>query len=189
MPVRVTQAKNIELGIRLVAALKKRNLHPRLIISGPPDPHDPENMAYFESLRTLCRRLGVEADVHFVFESGYQPVEPLLLDAAQVGELYRLCDVLFMPSHREGFGMPILEAGLLGIPVFCADTIPAAGEIGGDEVMQFSPDTKPNELADLVLEWLEKSPQQAFRRRVRQGFTWRKIYRLQILPLLVSGKP
>lgn len=84
--------------------------------------------------------------------------------------------------------MPILEAGLQGIPVFCSDTIPAAVEIGGSDVIQFSPDINPNELADKVLDWLEHSQQQILRRRVRQGFTWRSIFQYQIVPLLGGGK-
>ncbi len=57
MPVRVTQAKNIELALRVVAVLKARGCRVRLIVTGPPDPHDAASMTYFQSLKRLQREL------------------------------------------------------------------------------------------------------------------------------------
>jgi len=59
MPVRVTQAKNIELAIRVVAALESKLDSVKLVLTGPPDPHDEESMAYFRELQALRRELGV----------------------------------------------------------------------------------------------------------------------------------
>ena len=70
MPVRVTQAKNIEYALQVTAALKAQGLRPKLILTGPPDPHDPESMTYFRSLQDLRAQLGVEEEMRFVFESG-----------------------------------------------------------------------------------------------------------------------
>jgi hypothetical protein len=83
--------------------------------------------------------------------------------------------------------MPIVEAGLAGIPVFCADNIPAANEIGGGDVVAFSPDTEPGQLADLILGRIRKSAVYELKRRVRQSYTWRTIFRREILPLLGKG--
>jgi hypothetical protein len=44
MPVQVTRAKNIELALGVVAALKKRGIRPRLVVTDPPDPHDGMSM-------------------------------------------------------------------------------------------------------------------------------------------------
>jgi glycosyltransferase involved in cell wall biosynthesis len=63
-----------------------------------------------------------------VYESGSNPESGYTIALPLVRELYRVCDILFIPSHREGFGMPILEAGLIGMPVFSSE-IPAAEEI------------------------------------------------------------
>jgi len=93
-------------------------------------------------------------------------------------------DALFMPSRREGFGMPILEAGLIGIPVFSTDHVPAANEIGGQDVIQFSAEADPGQVAGLILEAIGKSPMLQLRRRVRQSLTWRSIFNWQILPLV-----
>ncbi|HEX9013118.1 MAG TPA: glycosyltransferase, partial [Anaerolineaceae bacterium] len=133
MPVRVTQAKNIELALQVTAAIKRQGLQPRLIVSGPPDPHDLENMVYFQGLQRQRDELGLQAEAHFVYELGEAPDQPLVLDEEQVAELYRASDLMFMPSRREGFGMPVLEAGLVGLPVASSD-VPAVGEIGGEDV-------------------------------------------------------
>ncbi len=185
MPVRVTQAKNIEYALRVVAALKARDCCPRLVLTGPPDPHDAESMAYFRSLQALRRELGVEEEMRFVFESGSDPDDPYLIDAGVVGDLFRVSDLMFMPSHREGFAMPVLEAGLAGIPVVCTE-VPAAVEIGGEDVIVFDLDEAPERLAGRLLAWAKSSAVHRLRRRVRQRYTWQAIFRRAIEPLLRS---
>jgi len=183
MPVRVTQAKNVEFALRVVAALKAQDCRPKLILTGPPDPHDAKSMAYFESLRALRRQLGVEEEMRFVFESGSDPDVPLCIDPKPVGELYRVSDVMFMPSHREGFGMPVLEAGLVGLPAVCTD-IPAAREIGGEDIILIDAAQDPEQVAWQILSWAKESPLHRLRRRVRQHHTWAAIFQQQIRPLL-----
>jgi glycosyltransferase involved in cell wall biosynthesis len=193
MPVRVTRAKNIEFALRVVAALKDRGCRPKLVLTGPPDPHDENSMDYFRSLQELRRDLGVEQEMRFVFESGpggaASASEGITVDYAVVADLYRACDVMFMPSHHEGFAMPVLEAGLVGMPVFCT-AVPAAIEIGGDDVLIFSESDEPAEVADRLLAWTEDSPVHRLRRRVRERYTWEAIFRRQIQPLLRRpGRP
>jgi len=183
MPVRVTQAKNIEYALRVIAALKSRQTHPKLILTGPPDPHDAKSMAYFRELQTLRQQLGLEEEMRFVFESGPHPDQPYLIDAGVVGDLYRVSDLMFMPSHREGFAMPVLEAGLVGIPVI-STAVPAALEIGGEGVILFDESQDPAWLADRIVTWAERSPVHRLRRRVRQNYTWQAIFRRDIEPLL-----
>ena len=187
MPVRVTQAKNIELALHVVASLKEKGIHPKLIVTGPPDPHDPANMKYFQRLMNLREELGVVYQMRFVYESGPDPTTPLTVEMPIVAQLMRVSDALFMPSHREGFGMPVLEAGLAGIPVFCSTQVPAAKEIGGQDVVRFAPGAAPEQVASLIVNWMESSPVLQLRRRVRQELTWRGIFQRQILPLLDSG--
>jgi glycosyltransferase involved in cell wall biosynthesis len=183
MPVRVTQAKNVEYALRVIAALKSRHFHPKLILTGPPDPHDVKSMAYYRELQALRRQLGVEDEMRFVFESGPHPDQPYNIDAGIVGELYRVSDLMFMPSHREGFAMPVLEAGLAGIPVV-STAVPAAMEIGGEDVILFDESQDPGQLAGRILAWAERSPVHRLRRRVRQGYTWAAIFQRDIEPLL-----
>ncbi len=183
MPVRVTQAKNIEYALKLMAALKTRLKNPLLILTGPPDPHEPQSMAYYESLRALRKQLDVDANMHFVFESGPDPEQPYLIDELVVGDLFRVSDLLFMPSHREGFGMPVLEAGLAGVPVI-STSIPASQEIGRDSLLLINPDLDPDELAGQLLDLLDHNPISRLRQRVRQEYTWDAIFDRQLMPLL-----
>ncbi|MBN2117122.1 MAG: glycosyltransferase family 4 protein [Anaerolineales bacterium] len=189
MPVRVTQAKNMELALHVLAAVKEKGIHPRLVVTGPPDPHDERNMEYFRDLLKLRAGLGVQQEMRFVYESGPNPAESFAIDMPVVAELLRVSDALFMPSHREGFGMPVLEAGLVGIPIFCADTVPAANEIGRHEVIRFSPEADPEQIAGLILQWAENSSVLRLRRHIRQNLTWQSIFRHDILPLLNRGAP
>ncbi|NJD60353.1 MAG: hypothetical protein C3F13_04310 [Anaerolineales bacterium] len=188
MAVRITQAKNFELAWQVVAELKARGIHLRLVVTGPPDPHDPGNMAYYQSLLDLRHKLGVEAEVRFVYESGPHAGSGYIIGSSLVNELFRVCDVLFMPSHREGFGMPILEAGLLGKPIFTTE-IPAASEIGGRDLTCFRADDPPEVVAGMILDWTKSNPSQHLRQRVRQQFTWQAIFNKDFLPLLTGGDP
>jgi glycosyltransferase involved in cell wall biosynthesis len=185
MPVRVTQAKNIEYALHVVAELKARNSRPKLVVTGPPDPHDAESMAYFRSLQSLRRELGVEEEMRFVFESGSDPGDLHIIDAGVVGDILRASDLMFMPSHREGFAMPVLEAGLAGVPVVCTK-VPAAEEIAGQDVVLFDLHEAPDRLAARILDWARSSPVYRLRRRVRQNYTWQAIFRRDIEPLLRS---
>lgn len=182
MPVRVTQAKNIEYSLQLLAHLKQSGYRAKLIVTGPPDPHDAQTMVYFHSLQALRQELDLEAEIHFIYESGPDPDQPFLIGAEVVADLLRLSDILLMPSHREGFGMPVLEAGLLGIPVICT-SIPAQ-EIGGQDITLISTDQEPGQVAGQILTWVEQNPIHRLRQRVRQNFTWEAIFHQDIEPLL-----
>ena len=183
MPVRVTQAKNIELGLKVVAELKNRNANPKLVLTGPPDPHDPENMAYYQSLRDLRHYLDVENEMRFVYESGPDPDEAYFIDLEVVGDLYRVSDLMFMPSHREGFGMPVLEAGMVGLPVITT-AVPAAQEIGGENVLLFEAGDPAPRVAEMILTALRANPTYRHKRHVRQKYTWKAIFKRDIEPLL-----
>jgi glycosyltransferase involved in cell wall biosynthesis len=185
MPVRITHAKNIEFALRVVASLRNRGCRPKLILTGPPDPHDVQSMDYFHSLQDLRQALEINSEMRFIFESGPHPDQPHTIDEQVIGELFRLCDVMFMPSIREGFGMPVLEAGLTGIPVVSTN-VPAAEEIGNGDITLFNTDDDPDKVAELILEVVENSPIHHLKRRVRQNYTWEAIFRDQIEPLLTK---
>jgi glycosyltransferase involved in cell wall biosynthesis len=52
------------------------------------------------------------------------------LERPQLAALYRRASVVVLPSDREGFGLPIVEAMACGTPVIASD-IPALREVGG----------------------------------------------------------
>jgi glycosyltransferase involved in cell wall biosynthesis len=179
LPARITRRKNIELALRVTAALRHGDFpDAALIVTGPPGPHNPANQGYFGELKTLREALVLNGAVHFLAET----VEGGPSDEAMAG-LYQLADALILPSYEEGFGLPVLEAGLARLPIFCAD-IPALREVAGDQAAYFSPDGDPQHIAALISQGLAANQQAKLRRRVFDSYDWRRIVRDQIEPLL-----
>jgi glycosyltransferase involved in cell wall biosynthesis len=183
MPVRVTQAKNIEYAMAIVSELKNLGESPRLVLTGPPDPHDHKNMEYYHSLLAKRQQLGIVNEMNFVYESGSEAGQPYTISNQVVGDLFRISDVMFMPSHREGFGMPVLEAGIAGIPVV-STSIPASEEIGVNDVLIFDLEQPPKEIARKIIHYIQNNPSSRMRKKVRKSFTWQTIFDTKILPLL-----
>jgi glycosyltransferase involved in cell wall biosynthesis len=182
LPVRVTEAKNIEYALEVAAALKAAGVGLRMVLTGPPDPHDEGITAYYQSLVRLREELDLVEEMRFIYELG---VEGAGLEIGQdiVAQLYRACDAVLIPSRREGFGMPVLEAGLVGIPIFCT-RFPAAEEIGGEDIHFIEEGETPQETARGILQWMESDPIHHLRETVRQEYTWRNIFKCEIEPLL-----
>src|SRR5439155_1352993 len=84
----------------------------------------------------------------------------------QVVDLYALADVLVFPSESEGFGIPMLEAGLHRMPIVCSD-IPALRETGGDDPLYVPPDANGEQIADAVERALD-TPVMRMRARARE---------------------
>lgn len=181
LPVRITPRKNIELALRVLAALRSRFEHARLVVTGPLGPHNPANQAYLERLLALRAELHLDGAAHFLAEI----LDPPVPDEV-IADLYKLADMLFLPSREEGFGIPVLEAGSAGIPVFCSD-IPALRELGGADVYYFSPDEEPARLAARISDVLDSSKTYALRKRVLNEYTWDHVYESRIAPLLAKG--
>lgn len=183
LPARITRRKNIELAIETLSALRQQAaLDARLVVTGPPGAHNPANQAYLELLMALRRECGVEHAVHFLYTLGTED-EPMVPDDATMANLYLLADALLFPSREEGFGIPVLEAGLARLPAFCSAIGPLRASGRGD-VHYFEPDAEPTEVAQLILDQLLPNPAFRLRQRVRKEYSWDKIILSRILPLL-----
>jgi glycosyltransferase involved in cell wall biosynthesis len=131
-------------------------------------------------LTSLRKELKLEHAAHFLAELTDQFIpDPVISD------FYHLSDALFMPSTEEGFGIPILEAGLAGLPIFCSD-IPPLRSLSSSNATYFSPDADPVELANRIVNHLSFDPVFRMRMRVRREFSWEGIYAREIAPLLVK---
>jgi glycosyltransferase involved in cell wall biosynthesis len=186
MPVRITRVKNIEFSMRVVRHLKDLGLAVRLVVSGPPDPHAPDIPDYIAELRTVRDGLGLQREIRFVHDGTDRYPAPLDLDESAVGEFYRASDLLLMPSLREGFGMPVLEAGLVDRPVFATD-IPVTRELPDFQFL-IAKDEPPESVARRIQDWAQKDAAHHLRVSVRRQFTWEGIFDRQILPLVETAE-
>jgi glycosyltransferase involved in cell wall biosynthesis len=185
LPARITRRKNIELGIGVVAALKELGQNPRLIVTGPPGPHNPKNDVYVRELLALREKLRVEEEVVFLMEKWVDETgRPRTLSDQAISEFYRYSDALFFPSSQEGFGIPLLEAALLRMPIFCSDLEPFR-QIAGDLPCYFRADEQPQNIARLIVEQLDHNPYHRLRRKVMENNIWDSIFEKQIKPLTI----
>lgn len=185
LPARVTRRKNLELGLHWLAAVReKTGWDARLIITGPPGPHNSANAAYLDSLLAMRATLELDEAVHFVYQAK-GPNTQLLLDDDELASLYQVADAMFFPSRQEGFGIPILEAGLARLPIFATDLLPFR-ESAGHHATLFPIDTSPEKVAVTIKTSLKDNRAFQLRRRMLTSFTWQGIVQNKILPLLTK---
>lgn len=177
LPARVTRRKNIELAIDIVNALRAEGYAPQLLVMGPLGPHNPANQAYLDELKQRAEQTA-QAKPNIVFLQEYGSV-----DDATRRDLYALADALLFPSAREGFGIPILEAGLARLPIFCAD-IPPFRETAGDLARYFALDEAPRAIAARLAEFFARDARYQLKQRVRAQYAWEHIFAARLKPLL-----
>jgi glycosyltransferase involved in cell wall biosynthesis len=185
-PARITPRKNLTLGIRILAALRRRGVDAHLIVTGPPDPHDPRGAGHLRELRRLARELGVEDAAHFLGSPARsRPSDRVMRD------LYRVADGLLLTSTDEGFGLPVLEAAAARLPIFCPD-LPSLRELAGGDATYLPLDGDPAALARQILGRLRGDPAYRIMERLRRTHRWTTIGQTYLEPLLervVSGRP
>jgi glycosyltransferase involved in cell wall biosynthesis len=183
LPVRLTPRKNIELSLRIMAELRLEFPNAMLLITGPEGPHNPTNAVYKQKLLDLCKELKLQDTVVFLAE-----VTSELIPDSVIADFYRLADALLFPSREEGFGIPLIEAAVSSVPVFCAN-IPVLHELGGGDVSYFNLDDDPHSIAGKVIDRLQSETTSRWSRRSKHSYTWDAIYTSWIASLLQEVKP
>lgn len=182
-PSRLIPRKNMELSIKVTAELNNLGIWTKLLITGAHDPHEPKSMKYYNRLRRLSKKLGIEKDVLIIAEHRLRSGERMQSDRIIIRDLYLISDILFLPSIQEGFGIPLLEAGMIKLPIVCS-SIPPFKEIGGDDICMFNLDDGPKEIALKVKEFSGGLVTQRMFRKVISNYAWDNIYKRQLLPFL-----
>lgn len=182
LPARITRRKNIEFAIRVIALLKRDYPMIKLIVTGPPGPHNPQNISYLNSLKSLRKELDVETNVEFLYEASDDD-DVLIIPDDVISDFFRIADILLFPSKREGFGIPVLEAGLVRMPVFASDIAPVH-ESSADTAYLFDPKGAPDSVSDKIASFIESDRAYKLRRNVLSKFTWESILNNKIIPLL-----
>ncbi len=186
-PARVIKRKNVEFAIRIIKNLSKKGAKPKLIITGPPDPHLKKGKNYFALLEGLIKKLGLKEEVIFL----HNVIDPFTKKRLKVGlkllrEFYLLSDLLLVTSYQEGFGIPLLEAGLLRRPIFTSDIAPLP-EIGGKEVNYFNLKENPEEIARRIIKFFKNDKSSLLFKKVITQYSWERIFKEKIEPLLSNG--
>lgn len=172
VPLRVTRRKRLELAI--TAAGRLRGRHPRLMVavSGPLGPHSADNRRYWAELFELRARLGLDGVVRFLHELTPEGGEHPVTDE-MIAELYRLADVVLLPSESEGFGLPVIEAAAARAPMVAGD-IDVVREVGGPGLHLFPAQGGAHAVAEAVEAALGQ-PLVEDRRRVAGAYSWRRV--------------
>jgi glycosyltransferase involved in cell wall biosynthesis len=179
-PTRLLKRKNVELGLRVTAALKAAGRSCAYIVTGAPDAQNPASRSYAEQLQHLRGQLGLEEDALFLHED--TPIADL-----DLASLYMLSDALFFPSRQEGFGLPVLEAALHRLPVFCS-AIEPLNSLLTHGVTLFPLDAEPPQIALMIAARLGTNDAWHARNQVRRSYAWPAVYRNYLAPLLAASE-
>jgi glycosyltransferase involved in cell wall biosynthesis len=171
LPAKIMLRKNIDFAIEIVKKLRAGGRNPLLLITGAKDLNSPASEHYGVFLR---QSLPAELKAHVVFVTDFFAVQDEM-----VRDLYLLSDCLLFPSKQEGFGLPIVEAAMHRLPIWCQG-IPAFRALEGEGSFLLDNMAKLPE----ALKWLES--QQTFRqqRRSRRLFDPAIVYNKYYEPLL-----
>ena len=182
-PSRLHPRKNIELSIEVLKAFHDKGIQAKLLLAGAYDPHERKTTHYYNKLKGLAESLQVQEHfiilADYVFESG----EKMTTDWDTIRDLYQISDLLFMPSKQEGFGIPLLEAGMLKLPIACSDIDPFKS-IAGKDAFYFSLKDHPEEIAENILEYLGQLQPHRMYRKVFCNYLWDNVYSDLLKPFL-----
>jgi glycosyltransferase involved in cell wall biosynthesis len=182
-PTRIVRRKNIELAIRITKAVNIEGKKVSLIITSPPDPHNEDSLRYYQTLKSLAGELGIGDKIIFLCEYRNEKGKAIRVNEQLLRDLYLLSDLLLFPSSAEGFGIPLLEAGICRLPVACSRIEPLT-EVGGEEVLYFNLDDKPEKIAGDIINYLTNHLTLPLFKKVFRHYTWPAIFSRKIEPLL-----
>jgi glycosyltransferase involved in cell wall biosynthesis len=182
-PSRLHPRKNIELSIRVVKELNELGIKVKLLLTGAFDPHHGKDFRYYNHLKNLIESLKITENIIIFAEHTFDSGEKMIPDHVIIRDLYHISDLLFLPSLQEGFGIPILEAGMIRLPIACSDIEPFK-TIAGENVFYYTLNEKPREIAKGILKFLGGLKTYDMYRSVIRNYVWDNIYHRSLLPFL-----
>ena len=174
-PARLVRRKKIETSLAVAKEPVMRRKFTTVLITAASDPHREDSRTYLDELR---KKFGPGDGHLFVGEH-------LAIGDAELAGLYLLADALLFPSRREGFGLPLIEAAMHRLPVFCSGIDPLR-ELLRENVTHFPPDARAAQIAMLIVATLEASPAYRERKRMLREYGWPAIFRRHLAPLLAG---
>ena len=183
LPSRLHPRKNIELAIKVLKELNNLELESKLLITGAFDPHEKKAILYLRKLKKLVRDLNLKKRVIFLEGYRFKSGEILHSDRIKTRDLYLISDILFLPSFQEGFGIPLLEASMIKLPVVCSKILPFV-EIGKDNVLFFEHSDSHREIAKKIIDFKRDYERFSFFRRTIKEYTWDNIFKKDFFPFI-----
>ncbi len=175
-PSRILPRKSLETGILMVGEARKSGVDLKYLITGAADPHNPVHLEYARHLTRIVEELSLQSSVFFLNE-----IAPV--GQKELCDFYQIADAVFLPGDREGFGLPVLEAGAFGKPLFCPDAEPLNTLPGA---ITFTRGISVADLSAWLLQHLRRRDTILARRQIFRKYRWQSIYRSHLAPLLAS---
>jgi glycosyltransferase involved in cell wall biosynthesis len=185
-PSRITPRKNLGLSLEIIHGIKSLGCNVLFILTGAYDHHEGRAVEYYRLLRNKIEELALSDNVAILAEYAFVDGSHLVPRRTFIRDLYLMADLLLMTSRDEGFGLPLLEAGMIKLPIACSRIKPFL-EIGED-VCFFRIDDPPLFIAGRIMEYLSRTTTHEMYRKVMRQFVWDTICKNQILPFLKSVK-
>lgn len=181
-PSRITPRKNMELSIHITRGIKLLGHDILFIMTGAYDPHEKRAVSYYRRLKYWIEELGLRENIAVLAEYRFNDGQKLIPDRIFIRDLYLMADLLLMSSKDEGFGIPLIEAGMIKLPIACSE-IPPFLEIGRD-VCFFGLDDPPLTTAGRIIEYLARTNTHKMFRSVMKNYVLDVICSREILPFL-----
>ena len=119
----------------------------------------------------------IKQKITLMQQSGLSVIHCGYVDRDERAALYQEASLFTLPSHEEGFGMPILEAMQYGVPVAISD-IPVFHEVAGSGAVYFN-QNQPKSIAKTILSVLnDKSMQLSLAReseKILKRHSWQDV--------------
>jgi glycosyltransferase involved in cell wall biosynthesis len=181
-PSRITPRKNLELSIHIVRGLKLLGYNVLFILTGAYDHHEERAVAYYRRLRYWINELELTDNIAVLAEYRFRDKKRLVPDRVFIRDLYLMADLLLMTSKDEGFGLPLLEAGTIKLPIACSDIGPFR-EVG-EGVCYFGLEEPPLSIAGRIVEYLARTETHRMFRNVMRKYVWDVVCKQDALPFL-----
>jgi len=155
---RLHPKKGPDLAIEAFAVVAERARDLSLVIAGA------DQVGWKKQLESRVRELGLDSRIVFAGMLEGELKHSALLNA----------DALILPSHQENFGMSVIEALALGVPVLISNRVNTAQEIEVDKAGYVADDDLAG-TTSLITRWCETSSEarEAMRRNARECFSRR----------------
>lgn len=131
---RIHPKKGLPVLLEALAILDKRDVDYSLVIAGA------ASASYLNELVLTIEKLGIRDLVSF---SGF-------VEGEEKERLLRNSDIFVLPSYQENFGIAVVEAMAMGVPVVVTDQVAVSAEISESGAGKVVPIDQPELLAEAI---------------------------------------